>query len=244
MKKSRIISILSVVLIVALVIGANVWRSHTVVRDVRVDIDYQGADTLVPPERVKEIVVAAMPQIYTTRLKQVDLAAVEKAVAASPYFDDCQAGTSIGGAVVLFARQRRPIVRVFTGSTEYYLSACRHRLPVSSYGSSDVIVAGGVIPEKGKGLDDVWALADYLDKNPDYGVLFDQIYRDSRGDLFLTPKIGSHIVQVGSPDNLDEKFRNLMVFYTRGLPQAGWDTYSQVSIKYRGQVVATRRTKQ
>ena len=76
MKKSRIISILSVVLIVALVIGANVWRSHTVVRDVRVDIDYQGADTLVPPERVKEIVVAAMPQIYTTCLKQVDLAAV------------------------------------------------------------------------------------------------------------------------------------------------------------------------
>ena len=37
--------------------------------------------------------------------------------------------------------------------------------------------------------------------------------------------------------------RNLMVFYTRGLPQAGWDTYSQVSIKFRGQVVATKRNK-
>lgn len=241
MKKSRIISILSVALIVALIVGANVWRSHSVVRDVRVDIDYQGADTLIPQEQVKEMIVAAMPHLYTTRLKQVDLEAVEKAVAASPFFVDCQAGTSIGGAVVLFARQRRPVVRVFTGSTEYYLSDTRHPMPLSPYGSSDVIVAGGTIPLKGKGLDDVWALANYLDRHPDYGVLFDQIYRDSRGDLFLTPKVGSHVVQVGSTDNLDDKFRNLMVFYTRGLPQAGWDTYSQVSVKYRDQVVATRK---
>ena len=244
MKKSRIFHVLSLLLIVALIIGANVWRSHSMVRDVRVDIDYQGSDTLIPPERVKELVITAIPQIYTTRLKQVDLSAVEKAAAASPYLADCQAGTSIGGAVVLFARQRRPIVRVFTGGTEYYLSACRHRLPVSSCGNSNVIVAGGNIPAKGKGLDDVWALADYLDSNPDYGVLFDQIYRDAKGDLFLTPKIGSHTVQVGSPVNLDEKFRNLLVFYTKGLPQAGWDTYSQVSVKYRGQVVATKRNKQ
>ena len=244
MKKSRIITLLSVVLIVALIIGANVWRSHSLVRDVRVDIDYQGGDTLIPPERVKEIVLTAIPQLYSTRLEEVDLGAVEKAVAASPYLDDCQAGTSIGGAVGLFARQRRPIVRVFTGGTEYYLSACHHRLPVSSYGNSDVIVAGGVIPDKDKGQDDVWALADYLDRNPDYGVFFDQIYRDAKGDLFLTPKIGSHVVQVGAPTGLDEKFSNLMVFYTRGLPQAGWDTYSQVSIKYRGQVVATKRNKQ
>lgn len=242
-KKTKILSILLVVLLVGLVIGANLWRSHSPVRDVRVDIDYQGADTLMPPEQVKSLIVAALPQLYTTRLDRVDLAAVENAASASPYLSHCQAGTSIGGAVVLYARQRRPIVRVFTGGTEYYLSSSRHKMPVSAYGNSNVIVAGGDIPSKGKGLEDVWTLADFLDRNPDYGVLFDQIYRDGKGDLYLTPKIGSHVVQVGSPDNLDEKFRNLMVFYTRGLPQAGWDTYSKVSIKFRGQVVATKRNK-
>lgn len=242
-KKTKILPLLLVVLLVGLVVGANVWRSHSVVRDVRVDIDYQDADTLVGADEVKVLITTALPALFTTRVSDVDLAAVEKAAARSPYLTDCQAGTSIGGAVVLYAVQQRPIVRVMVGGTEYYLSDTRHKLPVSKTGNSDVIVAGGNIPDKGKGLDDVWKLADYLDRNPDYGVLFDQIYRDAKGDLFLTPKVGSHVVQVGSPADLDEKFRNLMVFYTRGLPQAGWDTYSQVSVKFRGQVVATKRNK-
>ena len=147
MKKSRIISILSVALIVALIVGANVWRSHSVVRDVRVNIDYQGADTLIPPEQVKEMIVAAMPHLYTTRLKQVDLEAVEKAVAASPFFVDCQAGTSIGGAVVLFARQRRPVVRVFTGTAEYYLSDSCHPMPLSPY----LVVLAGIVEDALRG---------------------------------------------------------------------------------------------
>ena len=243
MKKSAISYIVFVVLIAALIIGANVWRSHSMVHDVRVDIDYQGGDTLISPDQVKNIISEAIPDIYTTRLSHVNLQSIEKTASQSPYLTDCQAGTSIGGAVVLYAIQRRPIVRVMVGSTEYYISSSGYKLPVSRFGNSNVIVAGGVIPKKGNGPYEVWLLAKYLDEHPDYGVLFDQIYRNAKGNLYLTPKIGSHIVEVGSPDNLDEKFHNLTVFYTKGLPQAGWDTYSQISIKYRGQVVATRRKK-
>ena len=41
--------------------------------------------------------------------------------------------------------------------------------------------------------------------------------------------------------NLDDKFHRLMALYQRALPQVGWEKYSQVSVKYRGQVVCTRR---
>ena len=116
------------------------------------------------------------------------------------------------------------------------------RMPNSTVGWSDVIVASGNIPAKGKGQKEVWALANYLDRHPDLSPLFDQIYRDAKGDLFLTPKLGNHVVQVGDVENLDEKFHNLMALYTRGLPQAGWEKYSQVSVKYKGQVVCTKRS--
>ena len=33
-----------------------------------------------------------------------------------------------------------------------------------------------------------------------------------------------------------------MAFYHNALPQAGWETYSQISVKYRGQVVGQRNT--
>ena len=86
-------------------------------------------------------------------------------------------------------------------------------------------------------------MAKYLFQHQRLAPLFDQIYRDAKGDLYLTPKLGSHVVQIGSAQQLDEKFRNLMAFYTRGLPQVGWETYSQISVKYHGQVVCTRRNK-
>jgi cell division protein FtsQ len=239
-KKTKIISILIVVLLALLVLAANMWRRQSLVRDVRVDIDYGGSDTLVTPIQVAEQIKTAMPDITSRMLRDVDLKAVAKAASASPYLKNCQAATSISRNVVLFASQRRPIVRVCT-QEEYYLDDSCHRVPISPIGSCNVIVANGNIPAQGKGLKEVWVLASYLDQHSDLSPLFDQIYRDSKGDLYLTPKLGNHVVQLGSAEGLDDKFHNLIAFYTRGLPQVGWDTYSKVSVKYRGQVVCTKK---
>ena len=240
MKKNKIISVLVVVLLVTLVVAANVWRRQSLVKGVRVDVDYDGSDTLVTARQVEEQIMASMPQLTTTKLRDVDMDAVEKVVSASPYLYNCKASASISSSVVVFATQRRPIVRV-CAQQEYYLDATGHRLPCSDIGSCDVVVASGNIPHQGKGLKEVWELADYLDRHPDLSPLFDQIYRDDKGDLYLTPKLGNHVVQVGSAADLDHKFSNLMAFYTRGLPQVGWDKYSQVSVKYKRQVVCTKR---
>lgn len=240
-KKTKIVSVIVVVLLAVLVIAANVWRRQSLVRGVKVDIDYDSADTLVTAHQVEELILAAIPHLTSTMLRDVDLKAVEQAAASSPYLTGCKGGTSISRNVVLFATQRRPIVRVCTNE-EYYLDDSGHRLPVSNVGNADVIVASGNIPAQSGGLKDVLALARYLDCHPDLSPLFDQIYRDSHGDLYLTPKMGYHVVQVGSTDDLDDKFRRLMAFYTRGLPQVGWERYGQISVKYRGQVVCTKKS--
>lgn len=229
-------------LIVALIVAANLWRGSSQVQGIRVDIDYCGADTLVMPQQVADLVLNTMPDVTSQRLRDVDLSKVAKAAVASPWLVRCEAGTSIGGTVVVHGVQHRPIVRVCSRGDEYYLDDRGYRVPVSRVGSADLIVASGNIPPRGKGLRDVWTLASYLDGHKQLAPLFDQIYRDAKGDLFLTPKLGNHVVQIGSPDDLDSKFINLMAFYHNALPQAGWETYSQISVKYRGQVVGQRNT--
>ena len=240
-KKNKILPIVVVLLLVVVVVVANVWRSRSQVRNVRVDIDYHGVDTLVTPAQVSSLVQEKYQGLATKMLRDVDLDAVAQAAASSPWLSECEAGTSIGGAVVVHAVQRRPIVRVLARGGAYYLDDQAVRVPVSNVSECNVVVAGGNIPDKGKGLQQVWTLAHYLDRHPDLAPLFDQIYRDDKGDLYLTPKLGNHVVQVGKAENLDEKFHNLMVFYTKGFPLVGWETYSQVSIKYHGQVVCTKR---
>lgn len=239
-KKTKILTVSAIVLLGVLIVAANIWREKSLVRGIRVDIQYDGVDTLVRGNEVADSIKAALPALYSTQIGKVDLKAVERA-SRSPYLHNCEAATSISGSVVLFAVQRRPIVRVFAGGQEFYLDDQGYRVPTSRHGSCNVIVASGNIPLKGVGLNQVWKLAQYLDNHPDIAPLFDQIYRDEKGDLYLTPKVGDHVVQLGSVDNLDEKFSNLLALYRRGLPQAGWDTYRQVSVKYRGQVVCRRR---
>jgi len=240
-KKTKIISIVVLAVLALLVVAANRWRSHSLVRGLRVSIDYQGCDTLVDETDISDLVYDAMGTLESMRVEQVDLARVAGATARSPYLKECEASVSIAGAVVVYAVQRRPIVRLFADEGEYYLDDEGRRMPVSSRGSCNVVVANGAISlKKGDALS-VWTLAKYLDSHPEVGVLFDQIYRKPDGCLYLTPKLGRHVVEVGSAERLDEKFGLLTAFYQRGMPRVGWDTYSQVSVKYRDQVVGTRR---
>jgi cell division protein FtsQ len=239
-KKTKMLSLSLVVLLAILVLVANIWRRQSLVRDIRVDIDYGTADTLVTSLQIEQQIRAAMPHLTSTMLRDVDLKSVQHLAAASPYLSDCKAGTSIGRDVVVFASQRRPIVRI-CAQQEYYLSHDGSRLPISSVGSADVLVASGSISTQSSGEKEVLTLADYLDSHPQLSPLFDQIYRDANGDLFLVPKLGNHVVQLGSVAELDDKFHRLMEFYTRGLPQVGWEQYDQISVKYRGQVVCTKR---
>ena len=241
MKKKSIITLSVIIAIVALIVAANYWRSHSMVRGLRVNIDYQGADTLISDTTVSEMVFEALPALRSTMVRDVDLPGVARAVARSPYLRDCAASTAVGGHVVVYAVQRRPIVRVCVRGEEYYLDdQCRH-VPVSDRGSCNVIVASGNIPAKGHALKQVWLLARYLDSHPDVAPLFDQIYVDVHGDLYLTPKLGNHVVQVGNAANLDDKFHNLLALYAHALPMAGWDTYRQISVKFSDQIVCTRR---
>lgn len=240
-KKAKIAIIIGTVTLLTLVLLANIWRHRSTVRDVRVDIEYGSADTLVRGDDVATMIKNVLPDITSIMLRNVDLRAVEDAAAQSPYLSHCQAATTIGGEVVIFAEQRHPIVRICANNKEYYLDTEGKILPLSPVGDPDIIVASGNIKPKAQGANHVWQLALYLHSHPEVGVLFDQIYRSSSGDLYLTPKIGNHVVEIGTPNNLPSKFHNLMALYTRGLPQAGWETYSKVSVKYRDQVVCTRR---
>ena len=70
---------------------------------------------------------------------------------------------------------------------------------------------------------------------------FEQIYVNSKGDIELVPRVGNHIIELGSVENLNEKLENLEAFYKQGLSQYGWNKYRTISLKYKNQIVCTKR---
>ena len=59
--------------------------------------------------------------------------------------------------------------------------------------------------------------------------------------MMMVPKVGDHVIELGAVDDLDNKFSNLLTFYRKGMPRAGWNTYSKISLKFKGQVVCTKK---
>lgn len=87
----------------------------------------------------------------------------------------------------------------------------------------------------------------YIEKDSFWGAEIVQIVAStmSSGDLELEliPRTGSHVVefgQVGDKEEIEQKLDKLLAFYQNGLTNLGWDSFSTISIKYKGQVVCTK----
>ena len=56
----------------------------------------------------------------------------------------------------------------------------------------------------------------------------------------MVPVVGNHLVRLGNGENMEAKFRRLMVFYQQVLRKVGFEKYKLIDVQYKGQVVASR----
>lgn len=63
----------------------------------------------------------------------------------------------------------------------------------------------------------------------------------SPSDIILVPVIREHVVNIGAPTDFDDKFARLKRFYSEVLPLQGWEKYDTLTLKWKGQLVATKR---
>jgi len=76
--------------------------------------------------------------------------------------------------------------------------------------------------------------------------LIGQSYLEKNGDFVLIPIVGDLKIVFG-PANSDksviDKFTRLKIFYKEGIPYEGWQKYTEINLKYDGQIVCRKRNK-
>jgi len=53
--------------------------------------------------------------------------------------------------------------------------------------------------------------------------------------------VGAHIIEFGDINAHEEKFDKLYALYSQGLKREGWNKYIRINLKYKEQVVCTKR---
>jgi cell division protein FtsQ len=196
-------------------------------------------------------------------LSSIDVPKLEHIISNNPSIENAEVFVSVNGEVRINAVQRTPVVRVFTLEGEsYYIDKQGKLMPWSSNYTADVVVANGFINESYGNwyrysvkhieaiaplrefsvLDDIYRIADFINKDPYRKSLIGQIYVNASKEYELIPNFGTFRILVGDSKDLEEKFSKLTVFCREGLRNTGaWNDYSAVNLKYKNQIVCTKR---
>lgn len=144
-------------------------------------------------------------------------------------------------------KEREPVARLFTvAGSSFYIDSAAKKLPLSDKLSARVPVFTSFPDRKiftvkdSVLLDYVKGIANYIFKNPFWQSQVAQIDITPEGNFEMIPVVGNHTVKLGDGENINNKFRRLMIFYKQVLSKTGFDKYKIIDVQYAGQVVVSR----
>ena len=60
-------------------------------------------------------------------------------------------------------------------------------------------------------------------------------------EVELVPRVGNHRIMLGTLEGFEEKLAHLKLFYEQAIPKMGWEKYSMINLKYKNQIVCTKK---
>ena len=194
-------------------------------------------------------------------ISSINISLLEKIINTNPFISDAEVFSTVDGKVVIDVKQRRPLLRVINFKNEsFYVDDEGAYMPPSEKYTARVPVASGYIYEgeinksivvempvtesdtmKRPVMTQLFNIAKFATANEFWNAEMQQLYVDINGDIEMIPRIGGHSVILGDDNNLEEKFKKLLTFYREGLNRRSWDKYKTINLKYKNQVVCTKK---
>ena len=238
-------------------------EKNVVAENLYVSVNNTEVNSFIDEEDVKEFFKDRNDSILHATLKNIDVNGLEKALNSHPAVENADIAVDVNGDVTIDVTQRTPLVRVMNMDGEsYYIDNKSKLMPLSDKYTARVLIATGYIIEpfasryqfpvttiakhevfsKVSVLDDIYNISEYITKDSVLASLIHQINVTPDKELELYPAIGNHKIIFGEAKDFEEKFEKLKMFYTEGLNKTdGWNKYSIINIKYKNQVVCTKK---
>ena len=165
---------------------------------------------------------------------------IEEALLKNEIIESVKVVQAISGKVTIKILQRMPVLHVFSSGGNYYVDKTGQTMPSVLGQAMFVPVASGNI-EKTFAVSELYKFALFLQDDAFWNDQITQIYVRSAKDVELVPRVGSQRILLGSLDDFEKKLRNLRRFYEQVVPKMGWDKYSVINLKYKNQIVCTKK---
>ena len=173
-------------------------------------------------------------------LDKVDTEAIESVLLTHPLVGKAQCYKTGGDKLRINISSKVPLVRVLNNrGQDFYVDSHGEILTQNSL-AVHLPVATGYIDRK-FASDELLKVVRAIDGSEFWKAQVEQIDVTREGEIRLMPRVGDHLLILGTADNVEEKLERLMNFYQNGLDNIGWNKYSSVSVAYGNQVVCKKR---
>ncbi|OFZ08346.1 MAG: hypothetical protein A3D92_07255 [Bacteroidetes bacterium RIFCSPHIGHO2_02_FULL_44_7] len=193
---------------------------------------------------------------------QLKTAAIEAYIAGISQVKKVEVFQRIDGSWKIDIEMRQPVARIFNlyGESFYLDSEGNTFHTIPSHTARVLVFTGEIIDRLNsisvqeiinndslksiRKLDDIYRISDYVCNDPVFHSLIGQVHLKKNGDFVLIPLVGDQKIIFGSAyseKEVKEKFQKLKVFYKEAIPYEGWNTYTEISLKYRDQIVCKKK---
>lgn len=234
--------ILAAYLVVALVMSAE-DTSLTRCAGVTVEVEpTDGAEGFVNPAEMPEL--QKLPDYATgAPFASVNTQELRRKLLENDKLEDATVVRYTDNTIRISLKPIVPVARVFDGSESYYINRAGKRVKADARFRKNVpIVKGHFDPADTTFTPlSLLPLLDHIAADSLWNSYVTMIEVKSPSDIILVPAIREHVVNLGDISDLRSKLERLRTFYSRVLPHQGWEKYDTISLKWRGQVVASKR---
>ena len=171
---------------------------------------------------------------------------------------------NVNGTWKIDVELRKPIARIYNKANEnFYLDEDGFTFLTTPTHTARTLVFTGEINDREasesvteiinndslisiRKLDDIYRISRYVCNDPLFHSLIGQIHLQKNGDFLLVPLVGDQQIVFGtahSESEVQEKFKKLRIFYNEAMPFEGWDTYSEINLKFEDQIVCKKKNR-
>lgn len=231
--------------------GSSKMRCHKV----NISIKTSPGNYFLDQKDVLDLLYSNGDSLLNQKITGINSGEIEMLIKKLEPVDSVQTYVTVDGEVFINISLRKVLLRVIPQNGKgFYIDSAGARMEWLPKYTSRVVVATGdyfsycgvkdsslVNQCEKKVVKDLYVLAKYFSAHEFWEAFTDQIYFNERGEIELVPKYGDFRVILGSVEDLDEKFQKLELFYRNGVNAENIDLYSEIVLKYKGQIVCKKK---
>ncbi len=242
----------------------NKTQESSIYTNIDIKVNHDNGLFFLDKKSVLEIISRRGDSIINNTKHKVNIPELEHILNSHENIETSEVYATIDGTVKVDVKQRKPVLRIINSSNEsFYVDDKGVVMPLSQSFTANVIIANGAINDpyikhhkqtlansankenvrtQTTIMNQLYDMAMFIDSSKFWKSQIKQIFINGNLEIELIPLVGSHTIIFGSTENMRKKFSKLITFYREGINTTNsWDKYSTINLKYKNQIVCTKK---